>query len=38
MDFASSNKTAENRTRWTGVAAVSCGAPSTFQGYGIDDG
>ena len=32
MDFASSVWIAESRTRWK----VICGAPMTFQGYGIN--
>ena len=35
MDFASSTKAAENRTRWKGIVAKSC-APTTFQCYGIE--
>ena len=33
MDFASSTRAAENRTRWEGIVANSC---ATFQGYGIE--
>ena len=32
MDFASSNRAAENRTRWKGIVANS----SVVQGYGIE--
>ena len=31
MDFASSTRAAENRSRWKGIVA-----PKTFQGYGIE--
>ena len=36
MDFASSTRAAEKRTRWKGIVANSSGAPTTFQGYGIE--
>ena len=37
MDFASSTRAAENRSRWKGVCCeFICGAPATFQGYGIE--
>ena len=36
MDFASSTSAAENRTWWKGTVANLCGAPMTFQGYGIE--
>ena len=32
MNFVSSTRAAENRTRWKGAG----GAPTTFQGYGIE--
>ena len=35
MDFASSTRAAENRTRWKEIVANSSGVPTTFQGYGI---
>ena len=31
MDFASSTRAAENRTRWKGIVA-----PKIFEGYGIE--
>ena len=37
MDFASSTRTAENRTKWKrNCCEFICGAPMTFQGYGIE--
>ena len=37
MDFASSTRAAENRSGWKGIVAIFiCGAPMTFQGYGIE--
>ena len=36
MDFASSAREAENKTRWRGIVAVLCGDPTTLQGYGIE--
>ena len=39
MDFASSSRAAEDRTRWKGILAyfkVICSAPTTSQGYGRD--
>ena len=36
MDFASSTRVAENRTRWKGIVEFICGAPTSFQGYGIE--
>ena len=35
MDFASSTRAAENRSRWDCCEFI-CGAPTTFQGYGIE--
>ena len=38
MDFASSTRVAENRTRWKGIVGkLICGAPTTFQEYGIEN-
>ena len=37
MDFASSIRAAGNRTRWErDYCEFICGAPTTFQGYGIE--
>ena len=44
MDFASSNRAAESRIEWGdcgggggwGCCELICGAPTTFQGYGIE--
>ena len=35
MDFASSTRAAEDRTRWRGCCEAICGAPTTMQVYGI---
>ena len=37
MDFASSTRPTEDRTRWKMIVIVICGAPTSSQGYGIDD-
>ena len=37
MDFASSTRAAEDRTRWKGIVVkIICGAPNALQGYRID--
>ena len=37
MDFTSSTRAAEKRTRWKGIVAnIICGAPTTSLGYGIE--
>ena len=36
IDFASSARAVEDRSRWKGVVVVICVAPTTRQGYGID--
>ena len=38
MDFASSTRAAENRTlrKEMDCCELICGAPTTFQGYGIE--
>ena len=36
MDFASSTRAAENRTRWKGIVANYLWCPATFPGYGIE--
>ena len=36
MDFASSTRTAETRTRWRGTVAIICGAPKLLQSYEIE--
>ena len=37
MDFGSSARSAEKRTRWKwDCCEFICGAPTVFQGYGIE--
>ena len=36
MEFASSPRAAENRTRWKGIVLISSGAPTTFKGVRIE--
>ena len=36
MEFASSPRAAENKTRWKGIVPISSGAPTTFKGLRIE--